>query len=81
VRVEVLLFAAAREAAGSASASLDLTDGATVSEAFAVLAEQHPALRAVLPSCRAAVDEEFAPPSRRLTAGSVVAILPPVSGG
>jgi molybdopterin converting factor subunit 1 len=81
VRVEVLLFAAAREAAGGGAAALELPDGATVADAFAALAERHPALRGVLPACRAALDEEFVPTSARLRPGSVVAVLPPVSGG
>lgn len=81
MRVDVLLFAAAREAAGTGSAALDLADGATVADAFEALAVRHPALRGVLPACRAAVDEEFAPAARRLSPGSVVAVLPPVSGG
>lgn len=81
MKVEVLLFAAAREAAGAERTTVDLADGASVADAFAALGSKHPPLRAVLPSCRAAVDEEFAPTTRKLAAGAVLAVLPPVSGG
>lgn len=77
----VLLFAAAREAAGAGTVALDLPEAATVADAFARLASGHPALGAVLRSCRAAVDEEFAPPGSALRDGATLAVLPPVSGG
>jgi molybdopterin converting factor subunit 1 len=81
VRVEVRLFASAREAAGTGRTEVEVRAGATVAELFAELAAAHPALGAVLPSCRAAVDEEFAAATHPLHEGAVVAVLPPVSGG
>jgi molybdopterin converting factor subunit 1 len=79
--IDVLLFAAAREAAGRDRLRLDVPDDATVGGLFAVLAAHTPALAPVLPHCRAAVDERFAARDVRLSPGSVVAVLPPVSGG
>jgi molybdopterin converting factor subunit 1 len=81
LNVTVLLFAAAREAAGTDRATLDLPAGASVADAFVRLAERHPRLGAVLPACRAAVDEEFAPRATALCDGATLAVLPPVSGG
>lgn len=81
MKVRVLLFAAAREAAGADETSVVLADGACVRDAFSALAAAHPALVAVLPSCRAAVDEEFAPAAAPLRDGATLAVLPPVSGG
>lgn len=81
MRVTVLLFAAAREAAGTGTTAVELDEGATVADAFARLAASHPSVAAVLASCRAAVDEEFAPPGRVLADGATLAVLPPVSGG
>ncbi len=81
MNIDVLLFAGARERAGTDRLSVELPTGATVRSLFEHLAAEHPSLAAVLPSCRAAVDEEFAQPATPLTGGAVVAILPPVSGG
>lgn len=81
MRVTVLLFAAAREAAATGTTTLDLADGATVGDALARLVADRPALARVVPSCRAAVDEEFAPRSAQLRDGATLAVLPPVSGG
>ncbi len=81
ITIEVLLFAAAREAAGAGSIRVELPDDATVGDAFAHLRVAHPALGPVLGASRAAVDEEFAPPSRSLSNGDTMAVLPPVSGG
>jgi MoaE-MoaD fusion protein len=79
--VTVLLFAAAREAAGTDRVALDLAPGASVADAFERLALSHPGLASVLPACRAALDEEFTPRAAALREGATLAVLPPVSGG
>jgi molybdopterin converting factor subunit 1 len=81
VRIQVLHFAAAREAAGCASESVELPEGATVADAKALLFARHPALFGAAARLRFAVGERFAPESERLEAGDVLALLPPVSGG
>jgi molybdopterin synthase catalytic subunit len=81
MRVRVLFFAAARERAGRTEADVDVADGTTVGALFDHLAAEHPSLGDVLRSCRAAVDEEFAPRGTVLTGDQTVAVLPPVSGG
>ncbi len=79
--MRVLLFASAREAAGCDELECDVTSGATVASAFAQLAATHPRLGELLPSCRAAIDDEFASLDAVIPDGSVLAVLPPVSGG
>lgn len=81
MRVTVLYFAAARERAGTSSEALDLPEGATAAEALAQACERHPALQPLASKLRLAVDQDFAPPDRRLREGSEVALIPPVSGG
>jgi molybdopterin converting factor subunit 1 len=81
VRIQVLHFAAAREAAGCASEAVELPEGATVADAKALLLSRHPALRAAAPRLRFAVGERFAAESAPLSTGDVLALLPPVSGG
>ena len=79
VRVEVLYFAALRDAAGIASEQVD-TDAADLSELYAELQAHHqlPFPRRQL---RVAVAGEFAQWGDALRAGSTVAFIPPVSGG
>jgi molybdopterin converting factor subunit 1 len=81
MRVQVLLFASAREAAGVASEVLDLPDGATVADARDALSRRHPRLGPTWPSVRFAVGERFASVEDRLETGDVLAVVPPVSGG
>jgi molybdopterin converting factor subunit 1 len=81
MNVRVLLFAAAREKAGTDALELDVEDGATVATLLARLGVTHPDLGPVLPACRTAVDEAFASAATPLTDGCTVAVLPPVSGG
>jgi molybdopterin converting factor subunit 1 len=81
VRVQVLLFASAREAAGCASEVLDLPEGATVADARDALSRKHPSLVSGWRQARFAIGERFAAPSEPLETGDVLAIVPPVSGG
>jgi molybdopterin synthase catalytic subunit len=78
--VEVLYFAAAREAAGVSRETLAETP-ATVGALRASLAAARPGLARVLPRCRIAVDREFVEDGAALEDGAEVAIVPPVSGG
>jgi molybdopterin synthase sulfur carrier subunit len=75
----VLLFAAAREAAGRAR---DEVPGATVAEVLDGAGERFgPDFAAQLPTCRIWVNGEPAPPETPVGDGDEVAVLPPVSGG
>lgn len=78
--VTVLYFAAARDAAGTARERLDPSP-ATVAALRARVAALHPGLAPLLPRCRVAVDQAFAPDEAPIPEGAEVAIIPPVSGG
>ncbi|MCM2335144.1 MAG: molybdopterin converting factor subunit 1 [Anaeromyxobacteraceae bacterium] len=78
--VTVLFFAAARDAAGAAREVLDPAP-ATVGALRAALAARRPELARLLPRCRLAVDQEFAPDEAPLRDGVEVAVVPPVAGG
>lgn len=80
--VTLLYFAAIRDAVGIAEESLDLPDAVRrVADLPAFLAQVRPALTGRLGSVRFAVNESFASPGTGLTAGDVIALIPPVSGG
>jgi molybdopterin converting factor subunit 1 len=77
----VLLFAAARDLAGTDTATVALAPGATVADLRAALARDFPALAALLAKSAVAVDHDFAEDDRVLVGGDEVAVIPPVSGG
>lgn len=81
VRVSVLYFAGVRQEIGRPGEAFDLTPGASVETLWRVLVERHPALLPWEGRLQIAVNEEFARRETPLADGSVVAILPPVSGG
>ena len=81
MRVLVLYFAAAKEAAGRASETMDLPEGSTVAALLDAVTRAHPALARLASSLRTAVDERFAPATRPLEPGDTIALLPPASGG
>ena len=81
VRVRVLFFGAAREAAAD-EAVLTLERGATARSAFARLLEQYPELRRFRSSLLVAVNQEYARElDVELEDGDELALFPPVSGG
>jgi len=76
VKVNVRLFAALRERAGSGSVDVDLVEGATVGDVFALLG-----LGDEPPGLLYAVNRSFADRGERVSDGDEIAVIPPVSGG
>jgi sulfur-carrier protein len=79
----LVLFAAAREAAGTGTATVD---GRSVAEVLDSATERFgPDFSRILAHCSVFVDDERVPTSewggREIAAGTEVAVLPPTSGG
>ena len=81
MRVEVLAFAALREALGAERISLDLPEGATGAELRERVAELYPRWRDLVLACRLARGTEFVEDRAPLAEGAEVLFIPPVSGG
>ena len=83
IRVRVLFFGAAREAAGGDDeAALDLRAPATAASAFEQILEAYPPLRRFGRSLLMAVNQEYAQQSDvEVKDGDELAVFPPVSGG
>lgn len=81
IEVEVLFFARARELTGNPQLRLQLPQGATVSTAAHRLEEMFPGLGQYFKCCRLALNEEFASGDALIRDKSVLAVIPPVSGG
>jgi molybdopterin converting factor subunit 1 len=79
--MKILLFALARDLAGSGEMEIDLAPDATVADLRRVLADRYPRLAPLLQRCAIAIDQEFAADETRVPPSAVVALLPPVSGG
>jgi molybdopterin converting factor subunit 1 len=78
VNVEVRLYAGVKERAGQSRLEVEASDIASLR---AALARACPAIAAQLASCRFALDDEFVGEDAPLRAGTVVDLIPPVSGG
>jgi len=81
MRVVVLLFAQARERAGTAETRLDLPAGSRVADALETLVRTHPGLAELRPHLAVAVDGTLARTTDALPGDCELALLPPVSGG
>lgn len=79
--VQVQLFAAAREQAGTPAAALELPRGAVVADLRRALGEQYPQLRPLLASALFAVNAAYADDQTTLDEQVEIACIPPVSGG
>jgi molybdopterin synthase catalytic subunit len=77
VEVTVRLFAMLRERAGAREVTLELPDGARVSDALAALEGVAPAEMPLV----MAVNREYAREDHALDPGDELALIPPVSGG
>jgi molybdopterin converting factor small subunit len=82
MRVTVLLFALAREKAGAAELTVELTPNSTVRDLKIEIARACPALVPLLPTLRIAIDSEYAvDDDQPIPQGAELAAIPPVSGG
>jgi molybdopterin converting factor small subunit len=81
MRIDVKLFAQARERVGSADAKLELPAGSRVADALASLERAYPALAELRPHLAVAVDGTLARAGDALPGDCELALLPPVSGG
>lgn len=81
MQIEVLMFAAAREAAGRQSIHLEVFDDATADDVMRAIGHQLPSIAPLLSACRLAVDNQYVSPDTSMSAGCEVALIPPVSGG
>lgn len=81
MRVEVRVFAMARQVASRDSVVVELPTGARVRDLRERLAATIPALAALLARSRIAVNAEYAADESVIPPGAELACIPPVSGG
>ncbi len=81
MNINVRLFAGLHDLLGQRQITLQLAEGATVSQLRDQLCAEYPAVTPFVPTLICAVDEEYVPPEHQLHDGDEVALIPPVSGG
>jgi molybdopterin converting factor subunit 1 len=81
MKIQVKLFAAARELAGHSELELNVGDAASVADIRRAVEHTHPELHTILPHALWAVDAEYANDDTPVNETSEIAIIPPVSGG
>src|SRR5882762_7155734 len=81
IKVHVLFFGAARDAAGQREVDLELIGPTDAADAFAQVVQAYPELRRFGRSLLFAVNQEYAPGERTVQDGDELALFPPVSGG
>jgi MoaE-MoaD fusion protein len=79
--LNVLLFAALKDRAGTDRLTVVCPLPATIATIRAAIADQYPAVAELLPTSIAARNHEFAFPADPVVPGDEIAFFPPVSGG
>jgi molybdopterin converting factor subunit 1 len=79
--MKVLFFAQSRLAAGCAEYRLDVAQGLTAPEFWALLVKALPGLEAWQKTARLARRETYLEVGELLQPGDEIAVIPPVSGG
>jgi molybdopterin synthase sulfur carrier subunit len=81
MNLNVLFFAAARDAVGTDNVTVDLPDGSTVGELQQLMIQRTPQLERWSQALLWAVNNRYAGCDQVLHASDVIACFPPVSGG
>lgn len=81
MRIDVLLFAKARDLAGCEKVTVESEDRPTVGALAQSLFDQYPRLRESGLPLLWAVNDAYVSPDTMIAAGDEVACFPPVSGG
>jgi MoaE-MoaD fusion protein len=81
MRITVRLFAMLRQQAGWRERDLELSDDATIADAWQLIADEAPALAPQRAHVRFALNRVYALPEERLHEGDELALIPPVAGG
>jgi molybdopterin converting factor subunit 1 len=81
MQVTVRLFAILREQAGWRERGLELPEGASIEDAWAILASQNPAIAPSRQIVRFARNGEYADADQALHDGDQLVLIPPVAGG
>lgn len=81
MNLNILFFAAARDAAGADSVSVEVPLGSTVGELQRMMIQRTPQLERWSQALLWAVNNHYAGSEQVLHASDVIACFPPVSGG
>src|SRR3954453_19016285 len=81
MRVTIRLFVMLRQQAGWREREFELSDGATIDDAWRALVNEMPALAVHRDAVRFARNREYASADQGLTDGDELALIPPVAGG
>jgi len=81
MNISLQLFAAAKEIAETSELSISLPDGASVGDLRNAIVNQHPALAGLAAHSMFAIADDYVKDDTKLSDKTVVAMIPPVSGG
>ena len=81
MKIRLLFFGVLKDMLGRSAETIDLPEGARVSDVLSYYAQKAPGFDAMMSSLATSVNQEYSAADRPLREGDEVGLLPPVSGG
>lgn len=81
MKIQVVMFAVAKDMIGEKSVEVELSDSATIKDLKQALVERYPMLKDIVKRSAISLDHEYAVDDSTLTKDAEIALIPPVSGG
>ena len=81
MKIDLLLFATAKDLFGESKITVELPDSATIAQLKRALVQRQPDVASVIGRCAFSVDQQYASDSTELQPEQEIAMIPPVSGG
>ncbi|MGB7323949.1 MAG: MoaD/ThiS family protein [Rubripirellula sp.] len=81
IKLQIQMFAGAKQLAGKDVVEIEVREPIQAKAIFDALQTTSPELAALIPSCRLAVDNRYVIDQAIIDEDSIIALIPPVSGG
>ncbi|MDQ2904725.1 MAG: molybdopterin converting factor subunit 1 [Chloroflexota bacterium] len=81
MKIRIRYFASLREVSGESEETLEVREGANVSDVRALLVTRYPRMQAVVERAVCAVNREYVPADTLLHDGDELVFIPPLGGG
>lgn len=81
MKINIIMFAVAREIVGESSVELELPDNSTIRQLKNALVDRYPDLQEIVDRSAFSINQEYANDEQEVPDDAEIGMIPPVSGG